>query len=187
MQLIDLEHLGRKRVIGAYLVGEVIVDPGPGSTLPTLLSALGDTQPRALLLTHIHLDHAGASGSLVRRWPELEVYVHERGAAHLAEPSRLLESARRLYGDDMDRLWGELPPVPESNLRTLRGGEQCARRLIHGRLHPRTCFSPRLLPARGHGVRRRRRRRAHHLRLADDPADPAAGHRRARPGTNRSS
>ncbi len=124
MQLIDLEHLGRKRVIGAYLVGDVIVDPGPGSTLPTLLSALGETQPRALLLTHIHLDHAGASGSLVRRWPELEVYVHERGASHLAEPSRLLESARRLYGEDMDRLWGEFLPVPESNLRTLRGGER---------------------------------------------------------------
>ncbi len=124
MQLIDLEHLDRERVIGAYLVGEVIIDPGPGSTLPTLLAALGDTRPRALLLTHIHLDHAGASGSLVRRWPDLEVYVHERGAPHLADPDRLLESARRLYGDDMDRLWGEMAPVPEANLHTLRGGEQ---------------------------------------------------------------
>lgn len=124
MQLIDLEHLGRERVIGAYRVGDVIVDPGPSSTLPALLAALGDTQPRALLLTHIHLDHAGASGSLVQRWPELEVYVHERGAPHLADPSRLMESARRLYGDDMDRLWGEMAPVPEANLRTLRGGEQ---------------------------------------------------------------
>jgi glyoxylase-like metal-dependent hydrolase (beta-lactamase superfamily II) len=124
VQLIDLEHLGRKRVIGAYLVGDVIVDPGPGSTLATLLAALGDMRPRALLLTHIHLDHAGASGSLVRLWPELEVYVHERGAPHLAEPDRLLESARRLYGDDMDRLWGEMAPVPEANLHILRGGEQ---------------------------------------------------------------
>jgi glyoxylase-like metal-dependent hydrolase (beta-lactamase superfamily II) len=76
-----------------------------------------------LLLTHIHLDHAGASGSLVQRWPELEVYVHERGAPHLAEPSRLLKSARRLYGEDMNRLWGEFLPVPESQLRVLQGGE----------------------------------------------------------------
>lgn len=124
MELIDLEHLGRERVIGAYLLGDVIVDPGPSSTLPALLSGLGDAQPRALLLTHIHLDHAGASGSLVRRWPELEVYVHQRGAPHLANPARLLESAQRLYGDEMDWRWGEMAPVPEANLRTLNGGEQ---------------------------------------------------------------
>ncbi len=123
MRLIDLNHLGRERVIGCWQVGDVLIDPGPGSCLPTLLAALGDQQPRALLLTHIHLDHAGASGSLVKRWPKLEVYVHERGARHLAEPSRLLESARRLYGDDMDRLWGEMLPVPESQLRILHGGE----------------------------------------------------------------
>jgi glyoxylase-like metal-dependent hydrolase (beta-lactamase superfamily II) len=124
MRLIDVKHLGREHVIGCWQVGDVLVDPGPGSCLPALLDALGDERPRALLLTHIHLDHAGASGSLVRRWPELEVYVHERGAAHLVDPSRLLESARRLYGDDMDRLWGELVPVPESRLRILRGGEK---------------------------------------------------------------
>ena len=69
------------------------------------------SRPRALLLTHIHLDHAGASGSLVQMWPDLEVYVHERGARHLAAPERLMDSARRLYGDDMDRLWGEMVPV----------------------------------------------------------------------------
>ncbi len=91
--------------------------------MPTLLDALADQRPRALLLTHIHLDHAGASGSLVERWPDLEVYVHEQGAAHLADPSRLLVSARRLYGEDMDRLWGEMVPVPERNLRVLSGGE----------------------------------------------------------------
>jgi glyoxylase-like metal-dependent hydrolase (beta-lactamase superfamily II) len=123
MRLIDVRHLGRERVIGCWQVGEVLVDPGPTSCLPTLLDALGDTRPRDLLLTHIHLDHAGASGSLVQRWPEIEVYVHERGAPHLADPSRLLESARRLYGDDMDRLWGEFVPVPESQLRVLHGGE----------------------------------------------------------------
>jgi glyoxylase-like metal-dependent hydrolase (beta-lactamase superfamily II) len=124
MRLIDVLHLGRPRVIGCWQVDDVLVDPGPSSSLPTLLEALGDDRPRALLLTHIHLDHAGASGSLVERWPELEVYVHERGARHLIDPSRLLDSARRLYGDDMDRLWGETLPVPEENVRVLRGGER---------------------------------------------------------------
>ena len=116
-------HLGRPRVIGAWVDGDVVVDCGPGSTLDTLLEGLGDTRPSALLLTHIHFDHAGAAGSLVRRWPELPVYVHERGARHLADPERLYNSARRLYGDDMERLWGEMLPVPEENLRVLTGGE----------------------------------------------------------------
>jgi glyoxylase-like metal-dependent hydrolase (beta-lactamase superfamily II) len=123
MRLIDVVHVGRPRVIGVWQVGDVLVDPGPTSCLPTLLDALGGTRPRALLLTHIHLDHAGASGSLVQMWPDLEVYVHERGARHLVAPERLIESARRLYGDDMDRLWGEMVPVPEDNLRVLEGGE----------------------------------------------------------------
>src|SRR5436305_7290967 len=117
-------HLGRERVIGCWQVGEVLVDPGPSSCLDALLRALAGQQPRALLLTHIHLDHAGASGALVERWPQLEVYVHERGALHLADPARLLESARRLYGEEMDQLWGEMLPVPEGNLRVLRGGER---------------------------------------------------------------
>jgi glyoxylase-like metal-dependent hydrolase (beta-lactamase superfamily II) len=124
MRVIDLLHLGRERVIGCWQVGDVLIDPGPSSCLPTLLNALGDHRPRALLLTHIHLDHAGASGSLVQRWPDLEVYVHELGAPHLVEPARLLQSAQRLYGDDMDRRWGDVLPVPESQLRVLRGGER---------------------------------------------------------------
>jgi glyoxylase-like metal-dependent hydrolase (beta-lactamase superfamily II) len=122
MRVIDLMHLGRPRVIGCWQVGDVLVDPGPESCLPTLLEALGDERPRALLLTHIHLDHAGASGALVRRWPDLEVYVHKRGAPHLVDPSRLMVSASRLYGDDMDRLWGDMTPVPEQNLRVLDQG-----------------------------------------------------------------
>jgi glyoxylase-like metal-dependent hydrolase (beta-lactamase superfamily II) len=101
----------------------VLVDCGPASTLETLLEGLGDVVPSALLLTHIHLDHAGAAGALVRRWPWLPVYVHERGARHLADPERLLSSARRLYGDQMDRLWGEMLPVPSQNLHVLTGGE----------------------------------------------------------------
>jgi glyoxylase-like metal-dependent hydrolase (beta-lactamase superfamily II) len=124
VRVIDLMHLGRDRVIACYQVGDVLIDPGPSSCLPVLLEALGDWRPRALLLTHIHLDHAGASGSLVERWPDLEVYVHERGVAHMVDPSRLIESATRLYGDDMDRLWGEMKPVPEDNLTVLSGGER---------------------------------------------------------------
>jgi glyoxylase-like metal-dependent hydrolase (beta-lactamase superfamily II) len=124
MRVIDLMHLGRERVIGCWQVDDVLIDPGPTSCLQTLLGAVGDQQPEALLLTHIHLDHAGVSGSLVQRWPELPVYVHSRGAPHLIDPGRLMESARRLYGEDMDRLWGEMVPVPESNLTVLEGGER---------------------------------------------------------------
>jgi glyoxylase-like metal-dependent hydrolase (beta-lactamase superfamily II) len=123
-RLIDVMHLGRERVIGAWELDGLVVDPGPASSVETLLGALGGEQPRALVLTHIHLDHAGASGVLVRRFPELTVYVHERGAPHLADPSKLIASAARLYGEqNMARLWGEVVPVPRSNLRPLRGGE----------------------------------------------------------------
>ncbi len=116
-------HLGRPHVIGCWEVDGTLVDPGPQSSMETLLAALGEARPRALLLTHIHLDHAAATGALVRRWPELEVYVHERGAPHLVDPSRLLASAERLYGAEMERLWGEIVPVPEANVRALSGGE----------------------------------------------------------------
>src|SRR5919199_4091975 len=107
MRAIDLLHLGREKVICCWQLDGVLVDPGPESCVENLLAALGDERPRALLLTHIHFDHAGASGALVERWPELPVYVHERGARHLADPSKLLASAERLYGDEMERLWGE--------------------------------------------------------------------------------
>jgi glyoxylase-like metal-dependent hydrolase (beta-lactamase superfamily II) len=123
MRVIDVMHLGQPHVIGCWQVGEALVDPGPESSLETLLAALGEERPRALLLTHIHLDHAAATGALVRRWPDLEVYVHERGAPHLVDPSRLLASAERLYGDAMERLWGEIVPVPEANVTALAGGE----------------------------------------------------------------
>jgi glyoxylase-like metal-dependent hydrolase (beta-lactamase superfamily II) len=128
IRVIDLNHLGIERVIGCWQIDDILVDPGPASCLEKLLAEVQDP-PRALLLTHIHLDHAGAAGSLVKRWPDLEVYVHEQGASHLVDPARLLESAKRLYGDDMERLWGEFLPVPESNLHILTGGE----RLFDGR------------------------------------------------------
>jgi glyoxylase-like metal-dependent hydrolase (beta-lactamase superfamily II) len=120
---IDVLHLGRDRVICAFEIDGLIIDPGPTSCLDTLIDRLGPVEPRALLLTHIHLDHAGATGALCRRYPRLKVYVHERGAPHLVDPSKLLVSAARLYGDDMDELWGEMVPVPEDRITVLRGGE----------------------------------------------------------------
>lgn len=121
---IDVLHLGRDRVICAYVVGDLIVDPGPTSCVDTLISRLGPTVPRALLLTHIHLDHAGASGVLCGRFPELIVYVHESGAPHLVDPSKLLASAERLHGDDMEELWGKVVAVPKKRIRPLAGGER---------------------------------------------------------------
>jgi glyoxylase-like metal-dependent hydrolase (beta-lactamase superfamily II) len=122
-RLIDVKHLGKDRVIGAWLVDGYVIDPGPESAVANLLRELGDEKPRGLLLTHIHFDHAGASGRLVERWPDLPVYVHENGARHLADPEKLVASARQIWGDDFDRLWGEVVPVPEGNLRVLTGGE----------------------------------------------------------------
>ena len=125
MRAIDLRHMGNDKVICCWEVDGVLVDPGPQSTEEALLEALAGERPRALLLTHIHFDHAGVTGSLVRRWPDLPVYVHERGAPHMAAPERLVASAARLYGGEegLARLWGEVVPVPERNLRVLHGGE----------------------------------------------------------------
>ena len=100
---------------------DVIVDPGPESCVETLFEALGDEAPRAILLTHIHLDHAGAAGAVVERWPETDVWVHERGARHIIDPSRLVASATRIYGDKMGELWGRIVPVDPANVRILRG------------------------------------------------------------------
>lgn len=122
-ELIDLMHLGRPMAVGAWRVGDVLVDPGPSSALERLLPVLERHPPRVIALTHIHLDHAGATGTLAALFPQAEVWVHERGARHLADPTRLLDSATRLYGSDMDRLWGEVRPVPAERMRVLAGGE----------------------------------------------------------------
>jgi glyoxylase-like metal-dependent hydrolase (beta-lactamase superfamily II) len=125
---LDLHHQGAERVIGAYLVetddGQAVFDCGPSSCVEKLKARLGErglelADIRHLLLSHIHLDHAGAAGVLVREHPALQVHVSEIGAPHLADPSRLEASARRLYGDAFDHLWGELAPVPEANLRVV--------------------------------------------------------------------
>jgi glyoxylase-like metal-dependent hydrolase (beta-lactamase superfamily II) len=123
MRVIDVMHLGRPNVIGCWEVDGVLIDPGPESSLPTVLAALAGEQPRAVLLTHIHLDHAAATGAMVERWPDLPVYVHERGAPHLIDPSKLLNSAGRLYGDQLEYLWGRILPVPAENVTVLSGGE----------------------------------------------------------------
>jgi glyoxylase-like metal-dependent hydrolase (beta-lactamase superfamily II) len=126
--LLDLHHIGVAKAIGAFLLrtddGWALVDCGPASTAHQLEHELrlrgrsvGDL--RHLLLTHIHLDHAGAAGVLVRRNPELRVHVSEIGAPHLVDPGRLERSARRLYGEAFDTLWGELAPVPEENVDVL--------------------------------------------------------------------
>jgi glyoxylase-like metal-dependent hydrolase (beta-lactamase superfamily II) len=123
---LDLHHQGAERVIGSYLVetadGPALFDCGPASCLQRLHTSLRQRglelqDLRHLLLSHIHLDHAGAAGVLVRDHPELQVHVAEIGAPHLVDPSRLEASARRLYGDAFDTLWGELVPVPEENIR----------------------------------------------------------------------
>jgi glyoxylase-like metal-dependent hydrolase (beta-lactamase superfamily II) len=123
-RLVDVMHLGRDRVIAAHLVGDLIVDPGPSSALSNWIETRTE-EPRALVLTHIHLDHAGATGTLVRRFPGLRVYVHEVGAPHLVDPSNLLASAGRLYGEEnMERVWGAVEPVPRDAIVSLSGGEE---------------------------------------------------------------
>jgi glyoxylase-like metal-dependent hydrolase (beta-lactamase superfamily II) len=123
VRAIDVHHMGRERVICCWELDGVIIDPGPQSSEGTLIEALGGEPPRAIVLTHIHLDHAGATGSLVRRWPRTPVYVHERGAPHLIDPSRLWASASQLWPDDMDERWGETVPVPEENLMLVGDGD----------------------------------------------------------------
>jgi glyoxylase-like metal-dependent hydrolase (beta-lactamase superfamily II) len=134
LDYLDLNFLGYPEIIATAVLhgpaGVALVDPGPATALGTLRETLQGrgiaiADVRQLLLTHIHLDHAGATGSLVQENPAIEVFVHERGAPHLADPSRLLGSATRLYGvAGMERLWGEFLAVPAGNLRALKGGER---------------------------------------------------------------
>jgi glyoxylase-like metal-dependent hydrolase (beta-lactamase superfamily II) len=120
---IDVLQLGVQRAICCWQVGELLVDPGPQSTLENVMAELDGVEPQAVLLTHIHLDHAASAGTLARRYPGLTVYVHERGAPHMLDPTKLLASATRIYGDYMDVLWGTFEAVPESQLHVLSGGE----------------------------------------------------------------
>jgi glyoxylase-like metal-dependent hydrolase (beta-lactamase superfamily II) len=124
----DIHFLGQPGIIATGLIhgadGVALVDPGPATSLPALEAALlargfAWRDLRAVLLTHIHLDHAGASGHILNRAPGATLYVHERGAPHMADPSKLMASAARLYQTDMDRLWGEMLPVPADRMHIL--------------------------------------------------------------------
>ena len=129
---LDVNWVDHPHSIGAALLESdghrSIIDPGPTSTLPTLRQRLREhgldvADLDAILLTHIHLDHGGASGSLVREKPSLPIYVHQNGAPHMADPSKLIASATRLWGEKLEFLFGAMLPVPQQNLRILAGGE----------------------------------------------------------------
>ena len=132
LDYVDVEFLGQPGIIATAVLhgptGVALVDPGPSTSLENLRKALMRmgiriADVRHVLLTHIHLDHGGCAGTLVRENPAIEVCVHERGAPHLVDPTKLLASATRLYGQDMDVLWGEFLPVPARSLRVLKGGD----------------------------------------------------------------
>ena len=133
LDYIDLNFLGVPEIIATAVLhgsaGVALIDPGPSTTVEGLKQSLRRKgisldDVRQILLTHIHLDHAGATGSLVRENPRIDVFVHERGAPHMIEPSKLLASAGRLYGADMNRLWGDFLPVPADRVRILKGEER---------------------------------------------------------------
>ncbi len=123
--------MGGSQGTGCWLLSgpePILVDPGPEPCIDTVLHGvrqhgLDENDLVAVLISHIHLDHAGACGRLSQQFPNLRFYVHERGASHLANPDRLLRSAGKLYGDDMERLWGKILPVPEEQIVALKGGE----------------------------------------------------------------
>jgi len=135
LSYFDLDFMQLPRIVATAVVhgtgGVALIDPGPASTLPRLRSTLAAAgismrDVTTVLLTHIHLDHAGATGTLIRELPKLRVFVHEKGAPHMANPDKLLASATRLYGSEMDRLWGEVRPVPAASMEVLQGGERMA-------------------------------------------------------------
>lgn len=161
IKVLDVNWVGRPRSIGAALLQSnghaALIDPGPQSALPELrkqllAEGLSVADLEAILLTHIHLDHAGASGALVQENPRLAVYVHELGAKHMADPSKLLASAARLWPNELQQLFGQILPVPAANLRVLRGGEA----LSVGGLKLQVAYTP------GHAV--------HHVSYFDDAA-----------------
>ncbi len=133
IEIVDLNFMGTEHVIASFLLlGEgsaALVETGPTSCLEHLTGGLSDhgaspEDVRQVFLTHIHLDHAGASGHLAELLPNATFYVHEVGHPHMVDPSKLLKSATRIYGERMDELWGEARPVPEDRLEILKGGEE---------------------------------------------------------------
>ena len=131
--VIEIDTLlgGWERVTAGYLIDgprPVLVETGSQSSVPTLLAALQNLGVAAgdlagVVVTHIHLDHAGGAGDVARAFPNATVYVHEKGARHLADPSRLVASAERVYGDLLDSLYGRLDPTPPERIRVLYDGD----------------------------------------------------------------
>jgi glyoxylase-like metal-dependent hydrolase (beta-lactamase superfamily II) len=157
--VIDTCHQGQRGVVASYLLdgprGLGLVDVGSGATVENLLAgvrAAGFDPARIerILLTHIHLDHAGATGALVARLPRAQVYVHRLGAPHLIDPTRLARSATRIYGERMSALWGEIVPVPQERLRVVDDGDEIA----VGQSDLRVLYTP------GHAI--------HHVALYDE-------------------
>lgn len=144
---LDVRLQGVERVVGCYLVetaeGPALYDCGPASCLPTLKQALAGRglalgEIRHILLSHIHFDHAGAAGAIVREEPHVQVHVSAVGAPHIVDPSRLEASARRLWGDAFDDLWGAVTPVPEQNVHVVGDrvvGLECFPSPGHARHH----------------------------------------------------
>lgn len=140
-EFLDLHFLGHPSVIATAVLagsdGVALIDPGPSTCVAGLERGLQSkgfsmADVRAILLTHIHLDHCGATGTILARHPNIEVYVHERGAPHLADPTKLIASATRLYQGDMERLWGAIVPVPASQIHAI--GERADIRVAGRRL-----------------------------------------------------
>jgi glyoxylase-like metal-dependent hydrolase (beta-lactamase superfamily II) len=135
ISILDTNWIGRPHSIAAALLESdghrALVDPGPESTLPTVreqlrAQGLSVADLDAILVTHIHLDHAGGTGSLVRENPRLAVYVHSNGAPHMIDPTKLIASATQLWGTELPKMFGNTLPVPKENLRVLEGGEKIA-------------------------------------------------------------
>jgi glyoxylase-like metal-dependent hydrolase (beta-lactamase superfamily II) len=162
--LIDTLFQGEREIIASYLIaGErelALVDVGSAASLDTLLAGVrvagfdpGDLTH--LLITHVHLDHAGAAGALIKALPRARVYVHRIGAPHLIDPTRLVSSARRIYGDQMERLWGQMVPVPEARLEIVDDGDE----IRVGARTLRALYTP------GHAI--------HHIALYDEARSSA--------------
>jgi glyoxylase-like metal-dependent hydrolase (beta-lactamase superfamily II) len=142
---LDLQFQSTPSVIATVVLhgpgGVTLIDPGPTSTLPSLTrqlaqAGIGFADVTMLLLTHIHLDHAGAVGTLLADHPKMRVHVHQDGVRHLVDPAKLLSSATRLYGEAMERLWGAVRPVPADAIVALEGGERLA---VGGRILDVAC------------------------------------------------
>ncbi|MGH2906532.1 MAG: MBL fold metallo-hydrolase [Solirubrobacterales bacterium] len=125
IEVIDTRFMGIERAIACHRVGDVLVDPGPASSIDHVIDALGDVVPSTVLLTHVHLDHAGGTGKLAEHFPELQVYIHADGLPHIVDPSRLLASAERTYGEDVAK-FGETIGVPAERVHPLGDGDVVA-------------------------------------------------------------